>query len=413
MSKHALVFTKKEYGLDVPDWADMLAEANFAVWSHHVYSDQKPDDVALSSDILLVDLQDVEASDLDEFVQRAVRLRKSLKFAEKRVPMVAIAQPSVALNDALLEPFSDVLKPPLTQDLIANRLISLMRLATMRREAERRSQTFKRFGVGLPVVPPPNRLEEQRLLYIGPGMAFLPIQSALPDVIATTAALTPSMAMQYLEAESFDALVVELRDYNEHLIHFISDLRRNPNYFSFPIILVCHKDATEDGLAGLAAGANDIVSFPFSERFFENRIEILVNEERYRRQLRKIFNEARFLMPTDEVTRLYSEEFLKTHLTVIADQDTPTSMTFAGVDVSFDVVQGTRKASRPSPSLVARVGRLISSLMRAEDMLTRLDNGQIVAFFPIPTCLRLGWHFSESARLFNSARLLTRMTGTG
>ena len=64
-------------------------------------------------------------------------------------------------------------------------------------------------------------------------------------------------------------LWVELSDYNEHLVEFISDLRRNPTYFSFPIILVCHKRAVQDGLAGLAAGANDIVSFPFPNAFLK------------------------------------------------------------------------------------------------------------------------------------------------
>ena len=382
MAKHALIFTDNDHGLDVPEWADMLTEANFAVWSHCLNSDEKPDAVSMTADILLVDLLDVSKNNLSGVVEKAVTLRKTLGFADARIPMVAIADPSVAFKEPLLQPFADVLKPPLTQELIANRLTSLMRLATMRREAERRSVTFKRFGVGLPVVPPPHNLDQQSLLYLGSGMSFLPIQCALPEVIDTKAALSPAMAEYYLEASQFDALIVELKDYNEHLVQFISDLRRNPNYFSFPIILVCHKSATADGLAGLAAGANDIVSFPFSERFFENRIEILVREERYRQQLKKIFTEARLLMPTDAVTRLYSEEFLKAHLDVLDKEDTASAVTFAGIDVSFDVVEGTRKETKPSPALIARVGRLISSLMRAEDILARLDNGQFVAFFP-------------------------------
>ncbi|PLW77636.1 diguanylate cyclase domain-containing protein [Cohaesibacter celericrescens] len=382
MAKHALILTDSDHGLDVPEWADMLTEANFAVWSYCLHSDEKPDSVSMAADILLVDLLAVAKDDLVSIVERAVLLRKSLGFAEARVPMVAITDASVALDERLLQPFADVLKPPLTQELIANRLTSLMRLATMRREAERRSVTFKRFGVGLPVVPPPNNMEQQRLLYLGSGMSFLPIQGALPNSVETVAALSPTMAKQYLEASPFDALIVELKDYNEHFIHFITDLRRNPSYFSFPIILVCHKTAIEDGLAGLAAGANDIVSFPFSERFFENRIVILVCEERYRQQLKKIFTEARLLMPTDPVTRLYSEEFLKSHLDVLDKEETSSSVTFAGIDVSFDVVEGTKTETKPSSTLVARVGRLIASLMRAEDILARLDNGQFVAFFP-------------------------------
>ncbi|SNY93326.1 Two-component response regulator, PleD family, consists of two REC domains and a diguanylate cyclase (GGDEF) domain [Cohaesibacter sp. ES.047] len=381
MAKQTLIFTHHDCGLDVPQWAEMLIEANFACWAHCVHSEEKPDDVSLAADILMLDLLDVPQEEVADVIMRASDLRHSLGFADARVPMVAIAHPAVMFDEDMLKPFSDVIKPPLTLDLIANRLISLMRLATMRREAERRSQTFKRFGVGLPVVPPPRLMEKQELLYLGAGTALLPIETALRSEIEIVAALSPSMALHYLETHPFDALIVEVRDYNEHLIQFIADLRRNSNYFSFPIIVVCHKRATEDGLAALASGANDIVSFPFSERFFENRIEILVREERYRRQLRKIFTEARLLMPTDEVTRLYSEEFLKTHLDVLNEQDGAVSMTFAGLDVSFDAPDGTQ-AEVPEPSLLARVGRFVSSLMRAEDMLTRLDNGRFVAFFP-------------------------------
>ncbi|WP_316862408.1 diguanylate cyclase domain-containing protein [uncultured Cohaesibacter sp.] len=382
MAKHALILSTEDRGLDAPEWADMLINADFAVWSHWLFSDDDLDPMSRASGIILVDLLGISKEDVAKAVSRAEMLRQSFGFADARVPMVAIADASIALSEAHMRSFTDVLKPPLTQDLIANRLTSLMRLATMRREAERRALTFKRFGVGLPVVPPPHNLDEQSLLYIGAGAAFLPIQVALPESVETIAALTPSMAQHYLEAKSFDAAIVELSDYNEHLIQFISDLRRNPSYFSFPIILVCHKRATEDGLAGLAAGANDIVSFPFSERFFENRIDLLVREERYRQQLRNIFNEARLLMPTDEVTRLYSEAFLKEHLEVLSKEEAGVGMTFVGIDISFDQPLDSDKCEEPSPALLAKVGRLISSLMRAEDMVARLDNGLVVGFFP-------------------------------
>ena len=234
MAKQALIFTEQDYGLDVPDWAEMLTEANFAAWSHCLMSDERPDEVSLAADILLVDLHDVSEGALPGLVKRAVALREQFGFAKARVPMVAITHADVPFDEPSLQPFADVLMPPLTQDLIANRLTSLMRLATMRREAERRARTFKRFGVGLPVVPPPHDLSQQNLLYLGSGMAFLPIQSALPQSIESFAALTPQMALDYMKEQQFDALIVELRDFNEHLIDFVGKLRRNSDYFSFP-----------------------------------------------------------------------------------------------------------------------------------------------------------------------------------
>jgi PleD family two-component response regulator len=382
MGKQALILTEQDYGFDIPDWAGLLIQKEFEVWSHSVLGTESPSKVELQADIILLDLLDVAVSDIDILIERSVELRAKHGLDHARVPLVAIASPSVHLTEDQLLHFSDILQPPLTGDLISNRLISLMRLATMRREAERRALTFKRFGVGLPVVPPPSDLAEQKLLFLGAGMAFLPVQCALPESIDIIAALTPQMADDMLETQNFDALIVELSDYNAHLIEFINALRRNPTYFSLPIILVCHKKATEDGLAALAAGANDIVSFPFSERFFENRIDILVREERYRQQLRKIFSEARLLMPTDEVTRLYSETFLKTHLEALEGDSGATSMSFAGIDISFEVIDDDGRHEIHEASLLSRVGRLVSSLMRAEDLLARLDNGRFVALFP-------------------------------
>ena len=382
MAKQALILTDQDYGLDNPAWTEILSDSNFAVWSHSVFDDKPLDAVSKAADILLLDLQDVTAERLQAVIDQAVAVSRSYGFATARVPMVAIIRPSMFLLENQVQHFADILQTPFTQDLIFNRLTSLMRLATMRREAERRSKTFKTFGVGLPVVPPPHELDRQLLLYIGSGMAFLPIQTALPEESETIAALTPSMAESYMEDRGFDALIVELSDYNEHLISFIEQLRRNPDYFSFPIILVCHKRAMEDGLAGLAFGANDIVSFPFSEQFFENRIELLVREERYRQQLKSIFSEARLLMPTDEVTRLYSEPFLKAHLNVLSEEPAHAAMTFVGIDMHFDIVQDGQQKIQISPALFARGARMIASLMRAEDMLARLDNGRLVAFLP-------------------------------
>ncbi|MCV6547176.1 MAG: diguanylate cyclase [Cohaesibacter sp.] len=382
MGKQALILTQRDYDFDIPDWAGLLIQKDFEVWSHNILREEIPDPVHLQADIVLVDLLNVEPDEVDQLIEQSVALRSRFGLDHARVPMVAIAKAKVALREEQLLYFSDILQPPLTSDLISNRLISLMRLATMRREAERRALTFKRFGVGLPVVPPPADLAEQKLLFLGAGMAFLPVQSALPGSIDSLAALTPQMAEDMLEAQNFDALIIELSDYNAHLIAFIEALRRNPSYFSLPIILVCHKKATEDGLAALAAGANDIVSFPFSERFFENRIEILVREERYRQQLRKIFSEARLLMPTDEVTRLYSETFLKAHLEAMMEDGSSASMSFAGIDISFRIMGEDQTQSIHQDSLLSRVGRLIFSLMRAEDLLARLDNGRFVALFP-------------------------------
>ncbi|MCT4657126.1 MAG: diguanylate cyclase [Cohaesibacter sp.] len=382
MGKQALVLTEQDFGYDVPEWASLLMDNDFDVWSHCVLLEKEPSSVELQADILLLDLLNVEDAQIGDVIEKAIALRSQHGLDAARIPLVAIAQPGVDLSEDQLAHFSDILQPPLTGDLISNRLISLMRLSTMRREAERRATTFKRFGVGLPVVPPPRDMTQQRLLFIGSGMAFLPIQSALPDDVETVAALTPAMAEDMLKEQQFDALIVELSDYNAHLIAFIEDLRRNPSYFSLPIILICHKKASQDGLAGLASGANDIVSFPFSGSFFENRIDILVREERYRQQLRKIFSEARLLMPTDEVTRLYSETFLKTHLEALPNEASKPCVSFAGIDIRFDLIGGREMSSINENGLLSRVGRLISSLMRAEDMLARLDNGRFVALFP-------------------------------
>lgn len=382
MGKQALILTNIDHGLDAPEWSSGLVDHGFAVWSRSVHNQSDLDHVEASADILLLDLLDVPAGDVDELVKKATDFRVKNGFKDARIPLVAIANPSISLNEEQLQPFADLLQPPLTTDLISNRLISLMRLATMRREAERRSKTFKKFGVGLPVVPPPRDLDKQALLFLGEGMAFLPIQVALPDACNVVAAFSPSMAELFLQNQSFDAIIVELRDYSEHLIDFITDLRRNPDYFSLPIILVCHKRATKEGLAGLAAGANDIVSFPFSESFFENRIDILVREERYRQQLKKIFSEARMLMPTDAETRLYSEQFLKGHLEGLIEEANSASVTFAGIDIHFEHVEGGEIVDLKRPGLIGSVGRLIASLMRAEDVLARLDNGHFVAFFP-------------------------------
>ena len=87
-------------------------------------------------------------------------------------------------------------------------------------------------------------------------------------------------------------------------------------------------------------------------------------------------------MPTDAVTRLYSEKFLKAHLQVLSEEAAGSSVTFAGIDVVFDMVDPAKTAARPSAALLAKVGRFIFLLMRAEDLLTRLDNGRFVAFFP-------------------------------
>lgn len=382
MGKQALILTDIDHGLDAPEWSSGLVDHGFAVWSRSVHNSADLDEVEASADILMLDLLDVPEEDVDALVRKATEFRKKHGFQGARIPLVAIANPSISLTETQLQPFADLLQPPLTTELISNRLISLMRLATMRREAERRSKTFKKFGVGLPVVPPPRDLDRQSLLFIGEGMAFLPIQVALPETCDVVAAFSPSMAEMFLGNRTFDAIIVELRDYSEHLVDFITDLRRNPDYFSLPIILVCHKRATKEGLAGLAAGANDIVSFPFSESFFENRIDILVREERYRQQLKKIFSEARMLMPTDSETRLYSEEFLKCHLEGLIEDTNGASITFAGIDIHFEHLDGGQIVDMKQPGLIGSVGRLIASLMRAEDILARLDNGHFVAFFP-------------------------------
>ncbi|PCH82312.1 MAG: hypothetical protein COB90_00880 [Hyphomicrobiales bacterium] len=387
MSKTALVLVGDEgSNPDAVLLNRFLEERGFAVDTSRLdLSLESPNipQIPNSPDLVILDLVSSPVENHARLIECSGQLRASEKFRETQIPIVAITAACENQKLDLLSRFDDVFEAPITDEQFHARLQSLMRLSTMRREAVRRSKTSHKFGVGLPVLPPPRIIEDARFLVVGKGMTFLPLQNAMPAGNSFIGALTQLMAETYLVHHTFDAIIIDMDEKQDHLIGFIESLRNNPRFFDLPILVTCPESAVELAVTALASGATDLISFPFDREQIFGRLMAMVREHRYRDQLGKLFREAKNLTPTDELTHLYSDKFFNEHLgaTITDCKDFQRPVTLAGFTISVDGQNSTLNQEQKETA-IAKAGRVLQDLIRGEDMISRLDHERFVAIFP-------------------------------
>lgn len=331
------------------------------------------------ADVVVLNFAGTDGAD-DRSRYREAAARLSTARGGRRPPVVAVDE--TADPDEHPIGFADVLRAPWSIGHVCARLGSLARLATMRGEILRRIDTAARFGLSRAEPDLGVGATDAHVLVVGAGIRYFTIERALAKHATLIGAFTIDTAVDYLERRAFDAVVVNLP--LEDAIDVLEILRRNPETYALPAVILTGEadprliEATRD------AGATDLVFAEEGERLFADRVLSAMTEHRLRVALKSAYGDIRHEQTLDSVTGLHRRAFLMEHLGTLLDDartdDDPLAVVgfrlaeLAEINAEWGWAAGDR--------LLAQVGHLISRLVRGEDLAARAGGDRIALLLP-------------------------------
>lgn len=264
------------------------------------------------------------------------------------------------------------------------KLDELARLATMRDELRRRSETAERYGIEMPSDVPADRdLADVEVLLVSKDVskrAFL--AEGLPDTAKITVETDPFEALRALSDKSFD-IVVAFADQIDAIQTLCADVRANAMLYSLPVLVVS-EDGAADQDALLGFGATEVVCAPFDSTDIQHQICWLVGAHRQRRTVQCLYKSARQSTTNDNLTGLYGHGFLMGHL---QRQIGEALMWNKALCVGFFNVVGmqalnTRLGYVGGDQMLRHVGGMVGWLVRGEDLAARYSGDEFCVVMP-------------------------------
>lgn len=284
---------------------------------------------------------------------------------------------TTGLDVVLPRPFADT-------DLVA-RVHALRRLAVMRQELERRIATAAKFGFSTFVDPDlaegPSRL---RLVAVEPGDDELARLRAAANGSGSVELVEAGDTVAALSRTDHDAAILFARGDGERALDLCDAIRRVPNLFHFPIILVAAPDGFADPAMPYRRGISDLVSAPYEPDMLRTRLRTLVRQERFRNYLQGAYREGLGLAVMDGLTGLYRYGFAFEHLAAQIDDHVAARHPLSiGVLRVTDLAVVNRVAGYAAGDRALRqIGAMIGRLVRAEDLAARIGGATFGVAMP-------------------------------
>lgn len=301
------------------------------------------------------------------------------------IPVFVLSDtPLHEVGDALLAAGADdAAEWPEGPDVVAHRVRPLVRLATMQAELRHRIATAADLGfaVDSSVIP---GTEQARILVVGPAALANRVAEALGNgEVARTEELFE--AQDRMERERFDAAVLAPGAHLDAYLDFCLQIRRNPRLFNLPVVLLAEDPAETDPVKALGKGASHVLleSAPVPALRFV--LNALVRRQRLRWALRGALDRTLGLKTIDTVAagcygRPFMENYLARRLGAAKDHERQ----FAVVGFGFAGVQSIRQefGAEAEADLLTQIGQWLTLLIRAEDLVARVDGSQFLVTLP-------------------------------
>lgn len=335
-------------------------------------------------DIVVLNMNSQEAkANPKAFLTLARSLKQTALSSRMRVLMVGGTHEIIlegAEND-----LDDLLLGPIKSQQVCHRINSLIRLNTMHEELVRRLNTSAKYGVDAPTPTfQPQQDDNANVLFMGDAQGFAPIESVLYKHTTLIGALTFNTAIDYLNREEFDTILIDAGSEPDQYLEFARDLRRNSYFFNLPILMLVDKKVMPDPTKAYELGVTDVIEKPVSQHELYLRAMSLIREQRFRNSLREIYKEAKHFATNDALTGLYSRGFMLEHLSNIIQDVQKTSQTFSVAAIQVKNMQQINEilGYASGDRLIRQIGELIGLLVRGEDLACRYSGQRFIVILP-------------------------------
>ncbi len=309
--------------------------------------------------------------------------------AVAHIPVVMVT----ALTDAedrvrgLENGADDFLSKPVNDIALMARVRSLVRLKMTIDEWRARETTASQLGVvdeNSTVMTQP--VDGARVLVIE-DMAFEinKIKETLQrdnDIIIQ--AETGLQALQHVNNNDFDLIIVSLNLKNEDGLRFCSHLRSNEKTRNAPIIMLGNEEDMPKIAHGLEIGAHDYILRPVDRNELLARVRTQIRRKRFQERLRANYEISLSMALTDALTGLYNRRYFEVHLQKMLQntQVQKKSMGLIYMDIDHFKKINDSYGHNVGDEILKIFAQRMKDSLRSFDLVARLGGEEFIALLP-------------------------------
>ena len=311
------------------------------------------------------------------------KLAKVIRSHYKSIPMPLVGAMSYPYPDASVG-FDSTLFAPMHASQIANRVNAMIRLGVMEAEIIRRQETLREDFGQTPELGDLSPDRKFRVLFIGKAApSFMIIVNAMQEKgVEVTAAFKSFSAIDYLHGEPFDAVVMNALEQSEPAFSISEAMRRNSKLYHTPTLFLVDGNSFTEHEAAYERGARDIIDQNADSEEISGRILELANYHRVHEQLKADYSTLAMKIAGDKSGTAYSQNFLRSHLPRMLRDAQPLNapVTLIGIKLAPNTMDEI--SNEAIESAYAQTAKLLTNLVRMQDIVCRWDNDIfVVAFF--------------------------------
>ncbi len=293
--------------------------------------------------------------------------------------------PLADTGDALLAAgVDDAALWPERPAVIVARVRPLVRVATMQAELALRAKLAHGLGVEVAGSARDEDTEAPRILIVGETPAQSNAAKALPDAELTRA---PDLfeAQRLMEDQRFDACVMAAEANVEAYLDLCQQIRRNPRLFNLPVVFMADPALLPDRALPLGMGASHVLPYPAPPEELRFALMALVRRQRRRWALRQALDRTMTTeLMDDRVRDVYNNAFLSRYLEARIGSARKHEREFSVIGFGFAGVDAIRHefGEDSETSLLEQIAQWLNLLVRAEDMVARVDGARFCVTLP-------------------------------
>lgn len=280
--------------------------------------------------------------------------------------------------------------------IVLHHLRPLVRISTMRCELALRQQQAEALGVSLEVDADyhPDTEGRPRILVLGSSAAEQMTLQALqgedvPSDAEPTVDIvrTPDLfeAQRLMESHRFDACVMVGEDHLQPLLDLCLQIRRNPRLFNLPVIFLMEGTEQDTIPRPLRVGASHVLSLTPNPQELSFALKVVIARQRTRWTIRRDLLDTLDCRVVDpKVSEVYSSAFLRSYLEARVVHSITHQRQLSLVGFNFAGVDAIRHefGRQAETHLLDQIGQWLTLLVRAEDLVARLDGAHFIVTLP-------------------------------
>jgi len=333
-------------------------------------------------DIILLD---VMMPEMDGF-EVCRRIKQNPETAHIPVVMVTSLTDRADRVRGLESGADDFLSKPARDTILFARIRSLVRLKRAMDEWRLRESSREIAGAINMLALKPAVVTDASILVVddSPHASRMVATALKEDSHAVTVCASGKEALEKVETETFDVIIISLLLRNEDGLRLLSALRAGNKSRHMPILTIVDENDAEQIAKCLEIGANDCVLTPVDKAELLARTRTQIRMRRYHDNLRKSYETSLSLALTDELTGISNRHYLMAHLGALINEAKSSGKPLAMMMIDVDVFKEINDSygHDVGDAVLREIAMRLLNNLRIFDTVARFGGDEFVVVMP-------------------------------